>query len=152
MVMEFKARRLARAEKQMEKTLFSIFRPQDDLQDASYNLVQDDLQDASYNLVCDRRVHAWIGCSVVTAAKVWCLVSSVVLYDHGPEATMYQLCWALYMLKHYPEEAVAAAKVGADDEQTFSHWVWIMIEQMSSEAHKVVSCRILFFSIVIDSI
>jgi hypothetical protein len=140
MVMEFKARRLAMVEKHMEKTLFSIFCPQDGPQDDLQDDLQDGLQDASYNLVQDRRVHAWIGCSVATAAKVWYLVSDMVRYNHGPEATMDQLCWALYMLKHYPEEAEAVAKVGAADEKTFSHWVWIMIEQMSSTAHYVVSC------------
>lgn len=137
MVMEFKAGRLAKAEKQMEKTLFSIFSPQDGPQDDLHDRPP---LDASYNLVRDRRVHAWIGCSVATAAKVWYLVGDMVIDNYGPEATMDHLCWALYMLKHYPEEAEAVTKVGAADEKTFSHWAWIMISQMSSTAHDVVSC------------
>jgi hypothetical protein len=137
MVKEFNAPHLAKVEKQMEKALFTTFRPKNAIADNS-----------SSDLVRERRAHAWIGCSVSTAAKVWYLILPLL---HGPEATMARLCWALYLLKNYPEEVVGAAKVGTN-EKTFSHWVWIMIEQMSYLVHDVVNCLYSVFSIVIDTI
>jgi len=83
-------------------------------------------------LVRDRRVRAWIGCSVSTAAKVWLLLhNGGYLAPHGIGATMRRVCWAMYMLKNYPTEATGAAQVGGVDEKTFSFWVWTMIEEIS---------------------
>lgn len=140
MVKKFDGRLLAKTEKKMEKTLFSIFRPQNDASSSSSDLVR------------DRRVNAWIGCSVSTAAKVWLLLMEILVILHGREANMEKLCWALYMLKNYPEDVAAASKVGAADEQTFSHWLWIMLKQMSYLVYDVVSCLHFWsFSIVADN-
>jgi hypothetical protein len=122
---EFNIRQLATAEQEMEKTLFSIFRPHHAL--------------PASDLVRDRRIHAWIGCSVTTAAKVWLLLKDGdYLAAHGQGATMRRLCWALYMLKNYPVEEVGAAQIGGADEKTFSHWVWTLIEEMSYLENEVI--------------
>ena len=105
MVVAFKGQQLVKAEQQMEQTLSLIFSPQYGPQ-------------TSGNLR-DRRFHAWIGCSVTTAAKVWLLLGNNGLYSvHGRGASMGRLCWALYMLKNYPQAAAGAAAVGAADEMT----------------------------------
>jgi hypothetical protein len=128
MVKEFNIRRLASAEEEIENTLFSIFRPKHAMSASA--------------LVRDRRVRAWIGCSVTTAAKVWLLLKDGgYLEPHGQGATMRRVCWAIYMLKNYPVEEVGASQVGGADEKTFSFWVWTLIEEMSYLENEVVSCR-----------
>jgi hypothetical protein len=127
MVKEFEATQLAKTEKEMEQTLFSVFRPHVD-------------PSSSSDPVRATRVHNWIGCSVSTAAKVWSVLGASLSSLHGSDATMDRLCWALYMLKNYPEEVVGANRVGAADEETFNYWVWLVIEKMSSSVSEVVSC------------
>lgn len=125
MVKEFNIRQLAAAEEEMEKTLFAIFR-------TGHGVA------GSHN-VRDRCVRAWIGCSVTTAAKMWLLLQNGgYLAPHGQGANMRRVCWALYMLKAYPTEALGAAQVGGVDEKTFSYWVWTIIEEMSYLENEVV--------------
>jgi hypothetical protein len=118
MVNEFNIRQLARAEQEMQQTLFLIFRLE--------------LAISGSELVCDRRVRAWIGYLVTTAGKIWLLLKDGgYLTPHGQGATMRRVCWALYMLKNYPIEEVGAAQVGGADEKTFSWWVWTLIKEIS---------------------
>ena len=64
--------------------------------------------------VRDRRLRAWLGCSLMTAAKAWNLL------DHGgalkPGATKNKFLWALRFLKCHETESVAAAACGRINE------------------------------------
>ena len=121
-MMKFRRRQIKTLERQFTRIAFDLFRGG---------------RLTGSKVVRDRRIRAWTGCSLRVIAKVWYLL------ERGgdlPElATKERLLWALYLMKSYPTEEVAAAACGAVDEGTFREWAWFFIEEISYLTDEVVS-------------
>lgn len=128
MVLEFNMRRLARAELELERAAFKIFRPK-------FVVSQSEL-------VRDRRIRAWIGCSATVAAKAWMLLEDAGAQESlGSGASIDRFLMAMMMLKSYPTEIVGASRAGCHEE-TFTHWAWAFIEELSYLEPTVVTMHL----------
>ena len=125
-MMKFRRRQIKTLERQFTRIAFDLFRGG---------------RLTGSKVVRDRRIRAWTGCSLRVIAKVWYLLERG--RDLPELATKERLLWALYLMKSYPTEEVAAAACGAVDEGTFREWAWFFIEEISYLADEVVSGRLL---------
>lgn len=76
-------------------------------------------------------------------AELWTMIN--------PEDTMPigakpgHMTWAFYFLKRYPSEEVLSANLGGFDEKTTRKWIWLFVEAISYQEHRVVSHYSLYF-------
>eukprot|EP00804_Cyclotella_cryptica_P009884 CCRYP_014185-RA/>CCRYP_014185-RA protein AED:0.05 eAED:0.05 QI:0/0/0/1/1/1/2/0/295 len=87
--------------------------------------------DAAY-----RRWMSCFGARPEVMAKLWTLIDPVDTMPNGAEPK--HMTWAFYYMKQYPTEEVTAINVGGFDEKTTQKWIWLFIEAISYQEHKVI--------------
>lgn len=113
-------------------------RLEEQVEDVAFKLFRNGRGRHGAEAVRDRRLRAWIGVSAHVAAVCWhWLANQGSTQARG--ASMDCHLWGLYLLKSYDTEENCASRCGGVDENTFEHWVWHFVDEISFLEGEIVS-------------